>query len=172
MFYKVLINFFALVFIFTGTARAHASPSPEQICGKWASTEKNLIIEVYRENNTYKARIIWFNSGGDAKMMYRTVDDQNPDKLLRSRKVLGMSILKDLSYYPDKNTWEDGIVYDAKHGREWNASAYINKKGLLEVRGYWHFKCIGRTLTFKKVTDDIPELKSMRQDRILASREN
>lgn len=172
MFYKFLLNFFALVFILTGTTNAHAAPSPELICGKWASTEKNLIIEVYRENNIYKARIIWFNSGGDAKMMYTTLDDQNPDKSLRGRKVLGMSILKNLSYYPDKNSWEDGLVYDAKHGREWNASAYIDKQGLLEVRGYWHFKCIGRTLTFKKVSDDIPELKAMYPDRVLANRAN
>ncbi len=169
MFYKYLVKYFTLLFIFTSTTRLQAAPPAEQICGKWQSTEKNLIIEVYRENNNFQARIIWFNDG-TPNGMYTAVDDQNPDKSLRSRKILGMSVLKNLNYNPDKNSWEDGLVYDARHGREWNASASVCKSGNLEVRGYWHFKCIGKTLIFKRVPDDIPELKSRRYDPVLAAR--
>jgi uncharacterized protein (DUF2147 family) len=62
-----------------------------------------------------------------------------------------MDVLTGLVYQPATDSWENGMVYDAKHGREWNAAAYINKHGELKVRGYWHFKFIGRTLTFYRV---------------------
>ena len=78
-------------------------------------------------------------------------DSKNPDEALRSRKILGMDVLEKLRYDAGSNSWEDGMIYDAKNGREWNASAYISKDGLLKVKGYWHFKFIGRTLVFKRI---------------------
>ena len=121
-----------------------------KICGKWESTEKNLRIEVYMQDNQYKANVIWF-SDTDGKPMDYWTDSKNPNPSLRSRKILGMSVLSNLRYDAGKNSWEDGMVYDSKHGREWNASAYIDKKGMLKVRGYWHFKFIGRTMDFTRM---------------------
>ena len=43
------------------------------------------------------------------------------------------------------------MIYDSKNGRDWNASACIDKSGMLKVKGYWHFKFIGRTMTFNRV---------------------
>ena len=83
-------------------------------------------------------------------MSYWT-DVNNPDPALRKRKLLGMSILSRLQYDPETNSWENGMVYDSRHGREWNASAYIDKKGQLHVRGYWHFKFIGKTMSFNRI---------------------
>lgn len=102
------------------------------------------------KNDQFKAIIIWFSDTEGKPMSYWT-DRHNPKVALRSRKLLGMSILKNLTYKASTNTWEDGMVYDSKHGKEWNASVYIDKHGLLHVRGYWHFKFIGRTMTFHRV---------------------
>jgi uncharacterized protein (DUF2147 family) len=87
----------------------------------------------------------------EGKPMDYWTDQHNPDPALRNRKILGMSMLSDLKYNSDTNSWENGIVYDSKHGREWNASAAIDKKGMLRVRGYWHFKFIGRTMDFVRM---------------------
>ena len=122
----------------------------DQICGKWMSSEKNLTVLVYKSGDQFKAKIIWFRDDPTLPMD-EWKDKNNPDPVLRSRKILGMEVLRDLKYDTDGNSWEDGMIYDAKHGREWNASAYINKEGLLKVKGYWHFKFIGRTLTFHRV---------------------
>jgi len=78
-------------------------------------------------------------------------DVNNPDTKLRTRKLLGMSILNVPTYDPKTNSWENGMVYDSRHGREWNASANIGKKGQLHVRGYWHFKFIGKTMNFFRI---------------------
>lgn len=122
----------------------------DRICGKWMSSEKNLIVQVYKSGTDFKAKIIWFKDD-PSKPMEEWTDKNNPDPSLRDRKILGMDILRNMKYDAGNNSWEDGMIYDAKHGKEWNASAYIDAHGLLRVRGYWHFKIFGRTMTFKRV---------------------
>ena len=147
---KFLFVCFSLSFFTSIKQPANIPGSAEQICGKWESSEKNLIVQVYKEDNKFQAKIIWFvNTGG--KSLDTWTDVNNPDESLRSRKILGMSVLNNLCYKSCTNSWEDGMIYDAQHGRDWNASAYIDKNGLLKVKGYWHFKFIGKTLTFTRV---------------------
>ncbi|MGN6394991.1 MAG: DUF2147 domain-containing protein [Mucilaginibacter sp.] len=144
--------FFFIVVIFCSTVSSTAQTvkPAERICGKWENTEKSLIIRVYVEHNEFKAKILWYADTEGKPLDYWT-DRHNPNPALRGRKILGMQILRKLEYHPKTNTWENGMVYDSRHGREWNASAYIDKKGLMHVRGYWHFKFIGKTMTFFRV---------------------
>lgn len=122
----------------------------EQICGKWQSAEKNLIVQVYKVDDEFKARIVWFNDDDDSKPLDYWTDKKNPDPALRSRKILGLNVLEKLVYDADSNSWEEGVIYDAKNGRHWNSSAYIDKEGHLRVKGYWHFKFIGKTMKFNR----------------------
>jgi len=147
---KYLFSFFVLIFCISATVEADQVPPAEQVCGKWESSGKQLVIQVYIEKGQFIAKLIWYsNTGGKPLDYWRDVN--NPDPKLRSRKLLGMSILSNLKYDKNTNSWEDGIVYDSRHGHYWNASAYIDKQGLLHVRGYWYFKFIGRTMTFYRV---------------------
>jgi uncharacterized protein (DUF2147 family) len=140
-----------VLLLLTGTQiKADTVQNCDKICGKWMSSEKNLIVQIYKVGSQFKAKIVWFNDD-PSKPMDEWRDTHNPNPALRSRRILGLEILRGLKYDEDGNSWEDGIVYDAKHGRDWNASAYIDKKGLLKVRGYWHIKLIGRTMTFHRV---------------------
>jgi uncharacterized protein (DUF2147 family) len=130
--------------------QAGVGPGGDQICGKWISSDKNLIVEVYKTGDHFKAKIVWFDDD-PSKPMGEWCDKNNPNPALRTRKILGMDVLSDLKYDAGSKSWEDGMIYDAKHGKEWNASAHIDKDGLLKVKGYWHFKLFGRTMTFKRV---------------------
>jgi uncharacterized protein (DUF2147 family) len=124
-------------------------PACDVICGKWMTTTKNLTVQVYREGEAFKAKIVWFDDSDDkTRPMNLRLDRDNPDKALRTRKVLGMNVLEKLVYTPKTNSWEHGIIYDSLHGRYWDSAAYITPEGLLKVTGYWHFKFIGKTLTF------------------------
>ena len=147
---KSLSIFFVLIFLNSVQLKAQNISPKEKICGKWETLKKTLRIQVYIEHNQFKAKIIWFSDTEGKPMDYWT-DKRNPNPSLRNRKILGMSILRNLTYHPETNSWEDGMIYDSKHGREWNASAHIDKKGLLRVKGYWHFKFIGRTLIFRRI---------------------
>ena len=142
-----------LFFIFlTGwVAVPSATLNPDLVCGKWMSTEKNLIVNVYRENGDYKAKVVWFLNTDKSKPMEEWTDKKNPDPNLRNRKLIGMSILEGMDYIPQKRTWENGKIYDAMNGRHWSAWARIDDNGHLKVTGYWQFKFIGKTLTFTRV---------------------
>jgi uncharacterized protein (DUF2147 family) len=141
-----------LLTAFINGVKAQTMSATDMICGKWMSSENNLKVEVYKENREYKAKIIWFKNEDESKRMDEWTDKHNPDKTLRDRKILGMNVVKDLVYVPKSNTWEHGSIYDAKSGKYWDASARLAKDGTLKVTGYWNFKFIGRTMTFKKVS--------------------
>lgn len=124
------------------------------IVGKWMSTQKNLIVQVYKKNNEFKAKVIWFHDKNIvARPIATRTDHRNPDENLRSRKLLGMDILQDLQYNPDSNRWEDGLIYDPLSGREWSSVAFMDDDGQLNVKGYWHFEFISKTLTFDRLSE-------------------
>ncbi len=147
--YKLLL----LLFLVSLGHIVSASPVPEsdRILGKWISSDQKLIVLVYKEKDHYKAKIVWFNDD-PGKAMDEWRDKHNPDPSLRDRKIVGLEILSGLKYDEKSGTWEDGMIYDAQHGRQWNAAGYIDKDGILKVKGYWHFKIIGRTMSFRRTT--------------------
>lgn len=123
-----------------------------RICGKWESSEKNLVVEVYAYKNTYRAKMIRFTGGVTKdKPMEAITDKKNPDPALRNRKVLGLDVVENLQYNPKSNSWEGGKIYEVQGGKYWNAAASIDTDGTLKVKGYWKIKLIGRTMTFHRV---------------------
>lgn len=121
------------------------------IVGRWITVEKNLEIEVFKQNNNFKAKIIWFKVQDTTRPLNTRRDEQNPNPALRNRKWLGMEVLRSLKYNAYDDEWQDGIIYDPKHGREWDSVAWIDNSGLLKVKGYWVFKWISETLVFERV---------------------
>lgn len=124
------------------------------ILGNWISTQKNLIVKVYKEDNEFKAKVTWFSDKNNAaKPIASRTDWRNPDENLQKRKLLGMDILEDLQYNAESKRWEDGLIYDPMSGREWSSVAYIDDDGQLNVKGYWHFEFISKTLTFDRLSE-------------------
>lgn len=124
----------------------------DKICGRWQSEKKNCIVEVTHENDDFVARLVWFDDSDEpSRPMETRVDYKNPDKNLRTRKLIGMSVLEGLEYKAKTDSWENGQIYDAQTGKKWNAAAALVSPGKLKVTGYWHFKFIGRSMMFNKV---------------------
>ncbi|MET3980818.1 uncharacterized protein (DUF2147 family) [Mucilaginibacter sp. UYP25] len=152
---QFLCSFVALMLV--GSVNHHTpavettAAAAEKVCGKWKLEDDRLIVQVYKEGNEFKAKIVWFDDHDDSKELDYWTDENNPNPAMRSRKLLGMNVLEKLTYNQESNSWEDGMIYDSKHGRLWNSSAYIDKEGTLKVKGYWHYKFIGKTLTFKRI---------------------
>ncbi|MDQ2751941.1 MAG: DUF2147 domain-containing protein [Bacteroidota bacterium] len=129
-----------------------AQDNQDAIVGKWMNEDKDLVVDVYKENNNFKAKIIWFHDAGDTiTPIDQRLDIKNPDKILRSRKVLGMEVLSNLVYDPEENKWMKGKIYDSTSGRTWDASVWLSDPQTLQVRGYYIFKFIGKTMKFTKV---------------------
>ncbi|MGV8880099.1 MAG: DUF2147 domain-containing protein [Sphingobacteriaceae bacterium] len=141
------------VCLFTSPTIETEAMLPENlILGKWMSTKNNLIVDVYKEGKEFRAKVFWFSDKDNpSKPMNSRTDWKNPDENLKGRKLLGMDILKDLVYNPITRRWEDGLIYDPLSGREWSSVVYIDDNGTLNVKGYWHFEFISKTLTFSRL---------------------
>ncbi|MGI4749314.1 MAG: DUF2147 domain-containing protein [Janthinobacterium lividum] len=123
----------------------------DRILGKWMSVEKNVMVNVYKNGNKYGAKLIWFDDSDDkSKPMNTRIDYNNPDKTLQNRKLIGLEVVDNLDYNPTTSSWENGMIYDAKSGRNWSSAATITSDDLLKVTGYWHFKFLGKTMVFKR----------------------
>ncbi len=155
---KTLFYCLILLFCFGNLNRSSAqilttSVLPQdRICGKWISEQKNCIIQVYKNGNEYGAKLTWFDDSDDkTKPMNMRVDEKNPNKALQSRKLIGMDVADNLTYNPETNSWENGLIYDAKSGRTWSSAASLSREGMLKVTGYWKFKFIGKSMNFKRI---------------------
>ena len=126
-----------------------AQTTPDVILGKWITTSGNCIVEVYKQNQEFKAKILWFKA--TKKPMDDWTDEKNSNIALRKRKLLGMDVVRGLRYNSDEKQWVDGMIYDATTGKEWNSIVWLTKDNLLKVKGYWLFRFLSETKTFKRV---------------------
>ncbi|WP_214071669.1 DUF2147 domain-containing protein [Mucilaginibacter sp. dw_454] len=145
-----MFKFLALIFLTSFTIKPIDGNDADLICGKWISSNKNLIVQVYKAGNGYRGRMVWFKNTDNSKAMDEWTDKHNPDPALRNRKLIGMDILRDMEYDRGSHSWENGKIYEAQTGHEYNASAKLDKDGTLKVTGYWHLKFIGKTMTFNR----------------------
>ncbi len=143
---------FNLLFISLVSINVTAQNKADAILGKWMTIEGNLQVEVYKQGTDFKAKVLWFDDSDDkSKPLNERTDEKNPNKALRSRKWIGMEVLRNLKYYPNDDDWDDGKIYDAKTGKEWSSVVWITKDNLLKVKGYWLFKFISQIETFKRI---------------------
>jgi uncharacterized protein (DUF2147 family) len=145
--------FLALLLIPICSFKNIASTNAEKIVGKWMALEdNNLEVEVYKTGNEYRAKIVWFDDSDDkSRQMAERCDTKNPDKKLRTRKIIGLQVMQGLVYNADDDEWQGGKIYDASSGKQWNAKAWLTTNGCLKVRGYWHLEFMGQNICFKKV---------------------
>ena len=144
---------FILLTMFVTATSAGGVSICDQVCGKWYAPENNLVIQIYKDGDQFRAKIISFKCDKPGETLENCLDISNPDPSLRSRKIVGTNVLSDLRYNAGTKSWEGGMIYDSHNGRYWNASARMDNDGTLKVKGYWHFKFIGRTMTFKRYND-------------------
>ena len=137
------------IFLYVSSFSSFAQNNPDDILGKWVTTTGSCIVEVYKQNMNYKAKVLWFKEG--KKYMNDYYDEKNPNPALRNRKLLGMEVMNGLHYNAEEKEWVDGHIYDATSGKEWDSVVWLTDDHLLKVKGYWVFKFLSQTKTFKRV---------------------
>ena len=143
-------RFYLTILISFTTICVAAQNNPDAILGKWITDANNCIVEVYKQNAEYKAKVVWFDIKGK-QPMNDWMDVKNPDKSLRSRKLLGLEVLNRLHYNHEANEWVGGVIYDATTGKKWDSVVWLTQGNSLKVKGYWLFRWICETKTFKRV---------------------
>ena len=119
--------------ILTAFGASAALAAPASIAGNWLPKDKDAIIKVAPCGaamcGTIAKYLVTPPKGADQR------DDNNPDKNLRTRKLLGSAVL--INFTADGDQWK-GKIYDARNGKTYRSIVYKGKSGNLIVKG-----CVG-----------------------------
>ena len=107
----------------------------QNVLGKWVTTDNESNVEIYQSGDKLYGKIIWLKRGEGQ------LDVHNPDKSLRSRKLLGVNILTGLTKNGKK--WEGGKIYNPMNGKTYKCAIWL-EGNTLKVRGY-----VGSSLTLE-----------------------
>ena len=125
-----------------------AAALAQDVIGKWKLADGTAIVEVYKSGDSFNGKIVWLQNptesdGTPAK------DDNNPDKTLRSRQIMGLNMLSGLKKTGDE--YSGGKIYDPGNGKTYNCSMKV-EGDVLKVRGSLDKKgLIGRTMDWFRV---------------------
>ena len=95
------------------------------VIGKWKLEDSSAIVEIYKQDDVFNGRIVWLNepNGPDGKP---ALDVNNPDKSLRSRKLMGLNMLHGLK--PANGEYSGGKIYDPGNGKTYNCSMKVEDR--------------------------------------------
>lgn len=117
------------------------------IVGVWESEDKDAKMEIFKDGNEYKAKLLWgkdiVNADGTSKK-----DVNNPDEKFHNRDLMGMTYMKGLKF--DDDQWEKGQVYNNANGKWYKCYVWLENKQL-HLRGYLGMKMLGQTTKWNQI---------------------
>lgn len=136
-------KFLHIFFFFLISLSCFAQSEADEILGYYMSPQENAIFKFYKSGEKYFAKPVWMKHP-------ERLDTLNPDKNLKTRKIIGSVLVKDF-VFDGKNTWSKGTVYDANSGKTYKSRITRDKDKNLLVRGFVGISVFGRTEYFVKV---------------------
>ena len=127
-----------------------AAAFAQDVIGKWKLEDGTAIVEVYKQGDIYNGKIVWLQNPTEADGS-PAVDSENPDKSLRSRKLIGLNMLSNLK--KNGGEYTGGSIYDPGNGKTYNCSMKVDGD-VLHVRGSLDKKgLLGRTMDWFRVKE-------------------
>ena len=137
-----------IIFSFILMLMPIAAAFAQDVIGKWKLEDGTAIVEVYKQGDAYNGKIVWLQNPTESDGT-PAVDSNNPDKALRSRKLIGLNMLSGLK--KDGGEYSGGKIYDPSNGKTYNCSMKV-EGDVLKVRGSLDKKgLIGRTMDWFRV---------------------
>lgn len=119
----------------------------DAVIGKWYTTDKGAIVEIYSCGDKLCGKIIWLADPNKEDGTPKT-DINNPDDSKHSDPIIGLVMLSGFEQ-DGSNKWEDGSIYDPESGKTYDCKMTLDGE-TLEVRGYIGFSMFGRTETWTR----------------------
>jgi uncharacterized protein (DUF2147 family) len=121
------------------------SPTPT---GFWQDSSGRVQVEIKPCGELLCGKIVWFK-WPDNDQGLPLLDVKNTDPALRTRPLLGLTILYGLRR-TGENTWVDGQIYNPEDGVNYQADMSIEGDGSLNVRASQG--PFGKTLIWTRMT--------------------
>lgn len=115
--------------------------------------EKSQVQIFKATNGKYYGKIIWLaepNKNGKAK-----VDEDNPDKALQSRPIIGLQLLKGFAFNEKTGEWDNGTIYNPTGGKTYNCFMKFDGNKL-KIRGFIGAAWMGLGKTATWIKEDAP----------------
>jgi uncharacterized protein (DUF2147 family) len=139
---------YALLFALLGASSAAAQGQTP--VGVWLHANKRIRVEIAPCGDRLCGKIVWFRWPNDAQGL-PLVDLRNENPALRTRPLLGLTILKGLRLADDERTWTGGEIYNPDDGVNYKATMSIQNDGSLRVRAYVLIPTLGKTQIWTRV---------------------
>ena len=121
--------------------------------GIWLTGSKESMIEISKTGNTYVGKLFWLKIPNDPATGKPKLDTKNPEPKLRSRPILGLTLMQDFKFDASSKEWSGGTIYDPKSGSTYHCKASLPEKNTLKVRGYIgaSWMGLGRTESWSRI---------------------
>ena len=137
-----------IIFIVAALLLSAFAASAQDVLGKWKLENGSAIVQVYQSGDSFNGKIVWLQKATEADGT-PAVDKNNPDKNLRSRKLIGLNMLSGLK--KNGGEYSGGKIYDPGNGKTYNCSMKVDGD-VLKVRGSLDKKgLVGRTMDWFRV---------------------
>jgi uncharacterized protein (DUF2147 family) len=120
--------------------------------GVWLHANGRIWIEIAPCGDRLCGKLVWFKWPNDAQGL-PLVDLKNANPALRSRPLLGLTILQGLRR-TGEGTWEEGRIYNPDDGVDYRALVSIAGDGTLRVRAYVLVPLLGKSFIWTRVRLD------------------
>jgi uncharacterized protein (DUF2147 family) len=150
----VLTRCALLIFVCTlmlaqvGFARAgDAGASP---VGTWMTQDGDANVKIGDCGGKLCGTIVWLKQPLDGHGQPK-LDNENPDRALRSRPLVGLPLLTNFARSKDPNVWRDGLIYDPEDGRTYRCTLTVVGDKTLRVHGYIGISLLGRSQNWTRI---------------------
>lgn len=119
----------------------------DAVLGKWYTTDKGAIVEIYECGDKLCGKIVWLADPNKEDGTPKT-DINNPDDKKHNNPIIGLNMLKGFEK-DGEYKWDEGSIYDPNNGKTYDCKMTLDGN-TLEVRGYIGFSMFGRTETWTR----------------------
>ena len=143
--------FLALVLLTTTSA---FGAGPGDLLGLWKTAGGDSKLELFKCGEKICGKIVWLKvpnyiDSKDGPVGKIKIDRKNPSPALRNRPILGLQVMKGLTFKRDKQ-WGGGICYDPETGKSYKCKMKLAAPDRLELRGYIGVSLIGRSFVLTR----------------------
>ncbi len=117
--------------------------------GVWLHPNGRIQVEIKSCGDRLCGTLVWFRRPNDAQGV-PLVDFKNNNPALRSRPLLGLTILRGLRR-TGKRSWSGGRIYNPDDGIDYRAEMRILGNGKLSVRAYVLLPVLGKTFIWTRI---------------------
>jgi uncharacterized protein (DUF2147 family) len=140
----------ALLLALTGSSYT-TSTSNAQVEGMWMIEDDAAIAVARCGPVSLCGRIAWLRAPHDDTGSPKH-DEMNPDAMLRSRPLCGLTVLSGLLPVPDEpDKWSAGSFYDPRDGGNYGLTATLRSADVLVARVYIGMPFLGKNQTLLRV---------------------